>query len=67
MGLTPGSHAFDVVGTFEVIVVVGLVEPAPLTGGFAGLATDQLRAVALTLDATRVGNKERLTVQALTL
>ena len=67
MGLTPGPDAFHVGGASEVIPVGGLLEPALLTGGFAGLAALGLETVALTRDTARVGNEEHLTVLTLTL
>jgi hypothetical protein len=66
MGLTPGSDAFDVGGTCEVIAVDRFVEPTLLAVSFAGLTTHGARTVALTLDTARVGNEDNLTMLTLT-
>jgi hypothetical protein len=65
--LAPLPHALDLGGACEVIAVRGLVEPATLAGGFAGVAARGLGAVALASGATGVGIKEGLTVLTLAL
>jgi len=60
MILAPLPDALDMGGTTEVITIVGLVEPPPLTGRFARFAARWLRTVALAscAAAARVGIKE---------
>jgi len=52
-------------GAFEVIAVVGVLLPAALAVGFAGLAALGLRAIALSPGAAWIGIKEGLTVLTL--
>ena len=52
-------------GAFEVIAVVGLLLPAALAVGFAGLAALGLRAIALSPGAAWIGIKEGFTVLTL--
>ena len=66
MGLTPGSDAFYLGGTGEVIAVGRLLAPALLASRFAGLATLGGGTVALTLDTAWVGNENGLTLLTLT-
>jgi hypothetical protein len=54
-------------GTTEVITVARLVQPAALTGRFAGLAARWRRTVVLAPGAARVRIKEGLTVLTLAL
>ena len=61
----PGLYAVHVDGAFEHIAVLGFVEPAPLTGRFAGGAARLVAAIVLALDIAWVGNEEMLTVPAL--
>jgi len=65
--LAPLPHALDLGGACEVIAVSGLVEPATLASGFAGVAARGLGAVALASGAARVGIKEGPTVLTLAL
>src|SRR5262245_1127023 len=67
MRLAPLPHALDVGWAGEVIAVRRFVKPAPLAGGFAGMAARGLSAVALASGATGVGSKEGLTVLTLAL
>jgi len=52
-------------GAFEVIAVVGLLLPAALAVGFAGLAALGLSAIALSPGAAWIGIKEGFTVLTL--
>jgi hypothetical protein len=54
-------------GTTEVITVARLVQPAALTGRFAGLAARWRRTVVLAPGAARVRIKKGLTVLTLAL
>jgi len=54
-------------GTTEVITVARLVQPAALTGRFAGLAARGRRTVVLAPGAARVRIKKGLTVLTLAL
>ena len=63
--LAPLPDALDMGGTAEVITIVGLLEPPPLTGRFARFAARWLRTVALAPGAARVGIKEGLAVLTL--
>ena len=54
-------------GALEVIAVGGLLLPAALAVGFAGLAALGLRAVALSPGAAWIGIKEGFTVLTLAL
>jgi hypothetical protein len=67
VGFAPLPDALNMGGTGEVIAVAGLLEPAVLARGFARLPTRGLEAVALARGATRVRNKEGLTMLTLTL
>src|SRR5205823_3078035 len=58
---SPLPDALDMGGACEVIAVVGLVLPAALAVGFAGLAALGLRAIALSPGAARIGIKAGLT------
>ena len=66
MGLSPLSHALDVLGASEVVAIVGFIEPSALAVGLTGLAALGLGAVALTLRIAVVGNEEHLAVLTLT-
>ena len=63
----PLLHALDMRGAFEVIEVVGFLQPASLTLGFADLVALGLGAVELPSDIAVVGMKELFTVQTFTL
>ncbi len=64
---SPLLHAFDMRVIFEVIKVIGFLQPASLTLGFADLAALGLGTVVLAPDVTVVGMKEAFTVQTFTL
>jgi hypothetical protein len=57
MGAAPEAHPLDVLGTAEVITVVGFGEPSALALGLAGAPTRRLRAEALASDIARVGTE----------
>ncbi len=63
--LSPLPDALDMGGAFEVIAVVGVLLPAALAVGFAGLAALGLRAIALSPGAAWIGIKEGFTVLTL--
>jgi hypothetical protein len=65
--LAPLPHALDLGRACEVITVSGLVQPAALASGFAGVAARRLGAVALASGAARVGIKEGLAMLTLAL
>jgi len=67
VGLSPLPDALDMGGTTEVITVARLVQPAALTGRFAGLAARGRRTVVLAPGAARVRIKKGLTVLTLAL
>src|SRR5688572_5976726 len=58
MTLAPELDAQQLVGTAEVVAVAGLAQPAPLTGGFAGLPTRGLGTVVLAGLVTRIGEEK---------
>jgi hypothetical protein len=63
----PLLHALDMRVAFEVIEVVGFLQPASLTLGFADLTAFGLRTVELPPNIAVVGMKEVFTVQTFTL
>ena len=63
--MAPLSNPLHVVGTAEVILVGGLAQPAPLTGGLAGAATLRRQAVKLALGVMPVGMEELIAAAAL--
>ena len=67
MRLSPKLYPFDIVGATEVIVIGGLLQPAALAVGFAGLLTRGLRAIALASDIAIVWNKEGFTMPTFAL
>jgi len=67
VGSAPLPDALDLGGAGEVIAVAGLLQPAALAGGLAGLPARGLGTVALAPGAARVGSKKGLTVLTLTL
>jgi hypothetical protein len=58
MALAPELDAAHLVGTAEVVAVAGLAQPAPLTGGLAGLPTSGLGTIVLAGLVTRIGNEK---------
>jgi len=58
MALAPELDAEHLVGTAEVIAVGGFAQPAPLTGGLAGLPTSGLGTIVLAGLVTRIGNEK---------
>ena len=66
MGPAPGLHAGHVDGAFEDIPVLGFAEPTLLAGCFTGGAAGRFTAILLAPDVARVGDKELLTMPALT-
>lgn len=64
---SPLLHTLDMRVALEVIEVVGFLQPASLTLGFADLAALGLRTVELPADIAVVGMKEAFTVWTFTL
>jgi hypothetical protein len=58
----PLPDALDMLRAFEVIEVVGFLQPASLTFGFADFAAFGLGAIALPCHVTVVGMVKGLTV-----
>jgi hypothetical protein len=67
MLLSPELHPFDIVGATEVLVILGLLQPAPLAVGFAGLFAGGLGAITLASDVAIVRNKDPSTMPTLVL
>src|SRR5437016_14480510 len=59
MALAPELDAAHLVGTAEIVAIGSFAQPAPLTGGLAGLPTSGLGTIVLAGLATRIG-KEKL-------
>jgi len=55
VGGPPGLYALHICRTPEVICVLGLAQPAALTGRFTHLATLVLRAIALVPEIAWIG------------
>ena len=64
MGFTPLLDPFHVLGVAEVISVAWFAQPAPLTGGFAGLATSRSQTEKLTTGIMNVRSKTCLAAAA---
>jgi hypothetical protein len=64
MGFAPLLDPFHVLGVAEVISVAWLAQPAPLTGGFAGLATSRSQTEKLTTGIMNVSSKTCLAAAA---
>jgi len=58
MALAPELDAAHLIGTAEVVPVGGFAQPAPLTGGLAGLPTSGLGTIVLAALVTRIGNEK---------
>jgi len=58
MALAPELDAAHLIGTAEVVPVGGFAQPAPLTGGLAGLLTSGLGTIVLAVLVTRIGNEK---------
>jgi hypothetical protein len=66
MGFAPILDALRVLGVAEVITVLRLAEPGLLPSSLAGPFALGSRAILLAFSIPVIGNKELLTVQALT-
>ena len=66
MGFSPLLHTADLVDSPEVIAVGSLVQPVPLTGGLAGLATVGTGTVALMVSVSVVGTEKLAAMAAFT-
>ena len=67
MLLSPIAHALDVLGTAEVIPVLGFAQPETLTLGLAGLAAFGLGAEALMPTVASVSHEQLPAMQTFTL
>ena len=65
MGFAPLLDPGDIIGGAEVIAVLGFLQPAPLTGGFAGATADRSRTIKLAIGVVAVRLEEDLAAMAL--
>jgi len=66
MGFAPVLDAVHVLGIAEVVAVLRLAQPSLLPGSFAGPFALWSRAILLALSIPVIGNKQLITVKALT-
>ena len=66
MGFAPILDALRVVGAAEVIMVLRLAQPGPLSRSLAGLLALGSRAILLAVSIAVVRDKQLITVQAFT-
>ena len=65
VSFAPLADPLHVLGVAEVISIAWLSQPAPLTGGFAGLATIRSRTETLTAGIMNIGSKKCFAAVAL--
>jgi len=65
MRLSPLLNPLDVLGSTEVVLVLGFLQPTPLTSGFTGFAALGFTAIFLTRSVARVRPKQLVTITTL--